>query len=241
MFDYYGSKNTLAKFYQRPRFNLIIEPFAGSAMYSMYHLARNKNMSAILVDKNPKVCEAWEWLRGQTVDSVMSIPAVRAGTVTSDFFIMNCAASTASLNCRKMTVSERMEKRQHSMWRKVARLLWVLPRVSVVCGSYDTIENTEATWFVDPPYQQTGTALLGNGYAKGCRSDDIDFSALSDWCKCRKGQVIVAEKQGARWLPFKPLRMVTDSQDKHYTEVVWNSLPNDQMEFDFTSNDERTC
>lgn len=37
MFDYYGGKASLARFYQCPRHALIVEPFAGSAMYSMYH------------------------------------------------------------------------------------------------------------------------------------------------------------------------------------------------------------
>lgn len=234
MFDYYGGKASLARFYQCPRHALIVEPFAGSAMYSMYHLSRNRNLSALLVEKNPSVCKAWEWLRTQTAEGLLKMPIVKAGEKTSDFFIMNSAASTASLNCKQMTVTERMEIRQPSMWRKMARLLWVLPRVEVRCCSYEEIEDLEATWFIDPPYQQNGEALLGNGYAKGCRARDLDFCKLSDWCRTRRGQVIVAEKMGADWMPFRPLRRVTDSQDKHYTEVVWTSEPDEQMEFDFT-------
>ena len=40
MFYYYGAKNQLAKHYQPPAHNLIIEPFGGSGAYSIYHLSQ---------------------------------------------------------------------------------------------------------------------------------------------------------------------------------------------------------
>jgi site-specific DNA-adenine methylase len=230
VFDYYGGKTTLARFYQTPRFGTIVEPFAGSAMYSVYHLSQNKELRAVLADKNPRVCETWCWLKSQTPDTIAALPEPKAGEWTTDFLVMNCAASTASLNCSGMTVSDRMAGRFPSLKRKIASFLWILPRVTIVCGSYDELPNVEATWYVDPPYQPHGVGLVGNGYAKGCRAEDLDFAALGAWCKERSGQTIVAEKEGADWLPFRPLRRVTDSQDKHYCEVVWNSKPDNQME-----------
>ena len=235
MFDYYGGKTTLARFYQPPRFGTIVEPFAGSAMYSVHHLSLHKELRAVLVDKNPRVCEAWCWLKSQTQESIAALHEPKAGERTTDFLIMNCAASTASLNCRGMTVSERMAGRFPSLKAKIASFLWILPRVTVVCGSYDEIPNMEATWFIDPPYQPNGVGLVGNGYAKGCRASDLDFRALAEWCMTRRGQTIVAEKEGADWLPFRPLRRVTDSQDRKYCEVVWTSQPDDQMTLDLFS------
>ena len=66
MFDYYGSKNQLAKRYPAPEYGLIVEPFAGSAAYSMYWLHRNPNLRAVLVEKSERVFGMWEWLKSAT-------------------------------------------------------------------------------------------------------------------------------------------------------------------------------
>lgn len=236
MFNYYGGKATLAKFYQRPRYKKIIEPFAGSAAYSVYHLQRDKSLTALLIDKNPKVVAAWDWLRGQTRESLLAMPCPKVGEVTTNFFVMCCAASTASTHCNKMTVTEMMESSIKRVWERMAYTLWILPRIEVICGSYTDIGNEEATWFVDPPYQTRNMpngAYLGNGYARGCNAKDINFEHLGGWCKERMGQVIVAEKEGADWLPFKPFHYTLGSQGNKYCEVVWNNQPDEQMEFDF--------
>ena len=58
MFSYYGSKCKLAKFYPVPQYDLIIEPFAGAAWYSVLH--RNKN---VLLNENYEVIyNIWKWL-----------------------------------------------------------------------------------------------------------------------------------------------------------------------------------
>lgn len=233
MFDYYGSKNILARYYQRPRYPLIVEPFAGSASYSVWHLARNMKLHALLMDKDVRVCAAWRWLKEQTPESIRALRTPKEGEVTSNFFEMTTSASTASLNCKKMTVSARMARRIPRMWAKISGLLWILPRIEVRWCSYEECEDLEATWFIDPPYQQTGSGLHGNGYGKDCRAKDLDFARLGEWCLGRKGQVIVTEKEGADWLPFKPIRYAKDSLDKRYVEMVWNSEPDEQMEFDF--------
>lgn len=36
MFYYYGRKKQLAKLYPKPNYSVIIEPFAGSAAYSLF-------------------------------------------------------------------------------------------------------------------------------------------------------------------------------------------------------------
>ena len=44
MFYYYGRKKQIAKCYPKPNFNTIIEPFAGSAAYSLHNDNWKKNM-----------------------------------------------------------------------------------------------------------------------------------------------------------------------------------------------------
>jgi len=58
MFYYYGAKNLLSKHYPEPVFDTIIEPFAGSAAYSCYHLFRDKRFNAIIYDKDDDVAQA---------------------------------------------------------------------------------------------------------------------------------------------------------------------------------------
>jgi len=57
MFSYFGSKNKLVKYYPEPKYNLIIEPFAGSAQYSCYYKKKS-----ILNDSYEDVYSVWNWL-----------------------------------------------------------------------------------------------------------------------------------------------------------------------------------
>ena len=53
--------------------------------------------------------------------------------------------------------------------------------------------------------------------------NDIDYSALADWCHSRKGQVIVCENEGADWLPFERLcEQVGANRAKRSMEVIWH-------------------
>ena len=47
MFSYYGSKNKIAKLYPLPKYDLIIEPFAGAAWYSVLHRYKNVLLNEI--------------------------------------------------------------------------------------------------------------------------------------------------------------------------------------------------
>ena len=47
MFSYYGSKSKVVDLYPRPKFDKIIEPFAGSARYALKYFDRD----VLLVDK----------------------------------------------------------------------------------------------------------------------------------------------------------------------------------------------
>lgn len=78
---------------------------------------------------------------------------------------------------------------------------------------YEELSNVEATWFIDPPYQ-----IAGKSYTHG--SKDIDYVDLGEWCKSRKGQVIVCENKGADWLPFKD-EFIIKSQRGFSKEVVY--------------------
>ena len=226
MFDYYGSKNMLAKMYPEPKYDLIVEPFAGSAAYSMYWLHRNPNLKAVLVEKSERVFGMWKWLKSATekdLDNLVSECVL--GQKTTNPFIMSTQTSNAFFHCRYMTINQRMVDRLPGSVKRMKMLLPVMDRVNVVLGDYSALNNAEATWFIDPPYQPVEGSVRGNGYDKksGCSADCIDFKALGKWCKSRTGQVIVCEQEGADWLPFRVLRSAKNSQNKKYKEMIWTN------------------
>jgi len=55
---YFGGKWRAAPHYPAPRHRRIIEPFAGSAGYSMRHHEHD----VVLVEKNPIIAEMWRYL-----------------------------------------------------------------------------------------------------------------------------------------------------------------------------------
>lgn len=53
MFYYYGRKKQIAKYYPSPNYSVIVEPFAGSAAYSLYE--NNWKKDVILIEKDEKL------------------------------------------------------------------------------------------------------------------------------------------------------------------------------------------
>lgn len=100
-----------------------------------------------------------------------------------------------------------------SRLKKIAKKLPEIKHWQVRHGSYDALEDIEATWFIDPPYQHGGHYY---------RHSDIDYPALAEWVQSRRGQVIVCENNKADWLPFTPLK---SQQGQRYktVESVWTN------------------
>jgi len=59
MWSYYGSKSKVIDLYPSPKFDKIIEPFAGSARYALKYFDRD----VLLVDKYPVIVDLWKWLQ----------------------------------------------------------------------------------------------------------------------------------------------------------------------------------
>lgn len=85
--------------------------------------------------------------------------------------------------------------------------------------SYKCLGNIEATWFIDPPYQNGGDGYYIN-------NKHINYDDLSKWCMSRDGQVIVCESTRANWLPFYPMKKLQPSSGKsNYVEAIWSNYP----------------
>jgi site-specific DNA-adenine methylase len=83
---------------------------------------------------------------------------------------------------------------------------------TIINGDYQQVENIQATWFIDPPYQGNGGKYYKHGN-KGFNYDD-----LKEWCLHRNGEIIVCENSEATWMDFTPL--VEIQGQKHKTKEV---------------------
>lgn len=110
MFYYYGAKNLLCKYYPAPKYNTIIEPFAGSASYTCYHLLRNKFLNSVISDKDGDVAQAWDFILKCSENDIINFPTPKIGDYAYDFLIKTCSASNASSKCHKMKYTERLDR-----------------------------------------------------------------------------------------------------------------------------------
>jgi len=216
MWSYYGSKLRLAKKYPSPRFDTIIEPFAGAAQYSLLHFEKD----VILVDKYDVVIKVWRWLQKCSPKDILSLPKIEAGTKVSDFtwdcdeakwlvgFIIAAGVSTPRNTPSPWRTTLRPTSQQYKKL-EIANSLYKIRHWKFIHGDYQCLDNTKATWFIDPPYQTGGTQY---------KHSDMNYAELSDWSKSRKGQVIVCENDKADWMDFVFLSDLHGV--KHHTKEV---------------------
>jgi len=86
-FGYYGGKwRDAVKLYPKPRCDLIVEPFAGSAGFALRYAERN----VVLCELNPIVASVWEYLIEVKPEEIRAIPNVRANGSVDDLKGIAC-------------------------------------------------------------------------------------------------------------------------------------------------------
>ncbi|NRA03765.1 MAG: DNA adenine methylase [Myxococcales bacterium] len=202
-FSYYGGKWRAAPRYPKPMFGTIVEPFAGSAGYAL----RYPNLRVRLIDADPIIAGLWAYLIGVSEREISELPDVPNEGTVDDLDVCEDARHLIGFWLNGSCASPRkrpglwMRSGEGGPWwgpqarHRIASQLASIRHWTITHGSYADAPDVEATWFVDPPYQDAG---------KHYRHSAVDFPHLADWCRARRGQVMVCENVGADWGPFRP-------------------------------------
>lgn len=204
-FTYFGAKWRAAPKYPPPIYDTIIEPFAGSAGYSLRYADRK----VILVEKSEPIAGIWRYLIGASERDILSLPPLEPGQSVDTLGVCQEARWLIGMWVQTGRPSPRSNKPlarpgvrgvTQECWgplamRRIAAQLGSIRHWKIRAGDYSTAPSAVATWFIDPPYEKQGVAYP-------CGATDIAFGALAHWCRERRGQVLVCEQRGANWLPF---------------------------------------
>lgn len=231
-FTYYGGKWRIAGRYPPPRYDCIVEPFAGSAGYSVRHNAKR----VALFDLDEKIVATWQFLIGASEREIRALPLLGPHDDVRDLRVPQEArwvigwwlnkGMTAPCNIPSAWMRTPSSGRAQNFWsdgvrERLARQVCQIRHWRIWQMSYaDIPTDVEATWFVDPPYD--------NAAGRRYRHSRIDYDHLGAWCQSLRGQVVVCENEGADWLPFSPFLIAKASEGKHKAargarsrEAIW--------------------
>lgn len=236
-FKHFGSKARLAALLPPPAHRTIIEPFAGSAAYSVQHATPRHDV--LLFDTDDRVCLVWDYLIHATQAEILSLPVdhfLRGG----DLRDLTLGEPQRLLIQRWLSISGTHAYRlapclladraggAGTTWSepvrfRIARQVEQIRHWKIHHAPYSAAPDIEAHWHIDPPYEANA-----HGFVE-YRCEPLDYAALAEWCRARRGDVTVHEQHGATWLPFETLR------EKHTTnrtlegervfahEVMWTN------------------
>lgn len=212
--------------YGPPRFDTVVEPFAGSASYCVRWDVRR----AILYDLNPVVIAIWQYLIAVSEQEILSLPDIADGQTVDDLrvpqearwligFCVNAAVSAPRKRPSKWMLRKKSKDANYWGAKRRARIASQLAKIrgwSAHLGSYRDVDTSrDATWFIDPPYE-----VKGDHYPYG--ASGINYADLGAWCRGLNGHVVVCENSGAAWLPFRPLvRSRSQIKGRQSAEAVW--------------------
>lgn len=230
LFPYFGAKFRTAWRYGSPEYPRIIEPFCGAAGYALYWTQNGWRGDVLLNDLDPDIAAIWEFMIDARDDDIASLPEIfiekeiPPGTPRGALMLMKTwangwASGTNLWNGNRNFDQEWHEKKLHGFRQGKSGMIWIgsmlRPRLQsiakliknwkITCLSYEDIENQEAHWFVDPPYQSgLNDKSIRINYSKW--PSDMDFfHQLGKWCNDRHGALTVCEGAGATWLPFEEI------------------------------------
>lgn len=222
MWSYYGAKTKVIRYYPKPKYQKIIEPFAGTARYALRYFEND----VLLVDQYHVIIDIWTWLQQCSEKDITSLPDLKIGQKTTDFnlteternflgFLIQGGTATPGIIVSKWNMDNGSPSVEAQL-KRISESLFKIRHWEIKLGSYTDIQNEAATWFIDPPYQH-------GGHKYKFSNRKLDYDHLSIWCNSREGQAIVCENSKATWMNFKPAFQHRGSLDKNQHEVIWTN------------------
>ena len=207
MFSYYGAKTKVVKYYPSPTKDTIIEPFAGSARYSLMHFEKN----VILYEKDEKVYRIWKYLQQASERDIISLPDANPGADLRNIQSLseeekwligfqgnrgaarpnNIMSIRSTWNKDRERISKELYKIRH--WEILKKDAMSMP----IDGNM--------TYFIDPPY-----TVQSHGYTHR----HVDFIELRNIINNLE-QVIACGNEGDKWIEFSPLNEMHGTNKKH--------------------------
>lgn len=239
-FSYYGSKYRLCQqgFYPAPKTgNIVIEPFAGSATYSVYHEPER----SILIDKDPVIIGIWNYLINASGKQILDLPTLgHSHSHIFDFedalkklkqvernligFWTAKARTRPSKSLGNWFVTYYNAQSCH-VWNEFVkdRIIRQLPKIrkwQAILGDYTILDDLlqdcrKHTYFIDPPY----SGFAGKKY----KHNKINYGDLKRWIgenKC--SQIIACENQDLtyKWADFNQTAEAFNMRGKG-KELMW--------------------
>lgn len=221
LFPFYGSKWRSARLYPPP-LGRVVEPFAGSAGYAVYH----EPAEVLLYDADPIIVGVWDYLIRASVADVMALPEIAVGESVDDFPLPQEAKWLIGFWLNRGSASPKKTRTAFSTRTERGQLVWGAKAKARIAGDkhrvahwkvkqsdYTAIPNASGTWFVDPPYVDKGRYY---------RFATVSYTELGSWCLRRRGRLIVCEQSGAAWLPFTDLARIKSTRGVS-EEVVYTA------------------
>lgn len=239
LFKWFGSKWLSSKTLPKPQYWHIVEPFAGSAGYSLRHYEHK----VFLFELDDNIRNLWSWLINEaTSQDIKDIPCnlnegtdIRTIGLNSgqQLLLKNWQRTNNVSNCWTVSIWGNKPGQWTENTRARIADQFVAVKHWTVCGA-DGMKSfvanlTPETWFIDPPYQ------YNYNYGKPA----IDYKTLSNRILAVKGQKIVCEAicpttgQIPTWLPFQFwANRITSrrkvSNNHHSKEVLWEGFNLDE-------------
>lgn len=211
MFSYYGAKTKIINLYPEPIYNKIVEPFAGSARYSLKYFDKE----IILYETFEKVFKIWEYLLQATEKDILSLPDVNTGDNIKDYkTITDVERWLIGYHVFRGSARPCYQVRDSCNWNKdkirIANNLYKIKHWKIFNEDGLNHEWKDATYFVDPPYMVQSHKY--NHYK-------MDYNRIKEKLK-GDAQFIVCGNSNDTWLDFKPLIEMRGTNKKHI-ECIW--------------------
>jgi site-specific DNA-adenine methylase len=208
MFSYYGAKTKVVGYYPAPTKDTIIEPFAGSARYSLRYFEKN----VILYEKDEKVYGVWKYLQKASCRDILGLPDARPrfdlrhikSLCPEERWLIGFQGNRGTARPNNiMSARSTWAKDKERIAGDVHKIRhWTILKKDAMSMPTDN----GMTYFIDPPY-----TVQSHRYTHRL----VNYAELRRIISLLKTQVIVCGNERDSWLNFVPLKAMRGTNKTH--------------------------